>query len=182
MSRLGPESTQLPAPDPAPAAPLLDRRRLVVAASLISAGIVSHRGADAAPPEEKPMSKTPDRVVDAFMAAMAVKDYDTGLQYVAADCEYTNIPLATVRGPAGVRAVLEPFFAPTLENQFIILRRASVGPIVFLERLDRHLLATGWVELPVTGVYEVHDGKITVYRDYFDALTITSKWPAPQAQ
>jgi limonene-1,2-epoxide hydrolase len=126
--------------------------------------------------------QAPIDVVKAFMAAMEKKDYDTGLVYISDDCEYTNPPpIDTVHGPAGVRAVLEPFFAPTIENQFVVLREAAVGPIVFLERLDRHLLETGWVELPVTGVFEVHDGKITLYRDYFDALTIMSKWPAPGA-
>ena len=120
---------------------------------------------------------SPIEIVKAFNAAMEIKDYDTALKYVASDCEYTNIPMATVRGPAGIRSVLEPFFAPTIENRFEILREAVAGPVVFLERLDRHLLATGWVELPVTGVYEVHDGLITVYRDYFDAATILSKWP-----
>ena len=68
-------------------------------------------------------------------------------------------------------------FAPTLENEFRVLREAAVGNTVFLERLDRHRLASGWVELPVTGVYEVEDGKITVWRDYFDLNTIMSKWP-----
>jgi limonene-1,2-epoxide hydrolase len=126
---------------------------------------------------EKRMTRTPIETVKAFMAAMEVKDYDTAVKYVSADCEYTNIPMSTVRGPKGIRAVLEPFFAPTIENKFIILREATAGPIVFLERLDRHLVPSGWVELPVTGVYEVHDGLITVYRDYFDLATIQSKWP-----
>lgn len=120
---------------------------------------------------------TPLETVRAFNAAMEVKDYDTALKYVSATCEYTNIPMSTVHGPEGIRSVLEPFFAPTLENRFEILREATAGPIVFLERLDHHRLATGWVQLPVTGVYEVHDGRITVYRDYFDAATILSKWP-----
>jgi len=86
-----------------------------------------------------------------------------------------NGPMGTVRGPAGVRAMLEPFFAPMLENQFLIRREVTSGPIVFMERLDRHLLPTGWVELPVTGVYEVHNGRITVWHDYFDAQTIQSQ-------
>lgn len=120
---------------------------------------------------------TPIETVKAFLAAMALKDYDTGLEFIAEDCEYDNVPLGKVTGPAGVRGVIEPFFAPTLENQLTILREATAGPIVFLERLDRHLIANGWVELPVTGVFEVHDGKITLYRDYFDAATIISKWP-----
>ncbi len=120
----------------------------------------------------------PLAVVKAFMAAMAVKDYDNGLRFIAEDCVYENMPLAKVSGPAGVRAVLEPFFAPTIENEFLILREATAGPVVFLERLDRHLVASGWVELPVIGVFEVRGGKIALWRDYFDAATILSKWPA----
>jgi limonene-1,2-epoxide hydrolase len=61
----------------------------------------------------------------------------------------------------------------------MVLREAADGPIVFVERLDRHRLADKWVELPVAGVLEVHDGQITSWRDYFDAATILSQWPAP---
>jgi limonene-1,2-epoxide hydrolase len=70
-----------------------------------------------------------------------------------------------------VREVLGPFFAPIHENQFLILRQAAAGPVVFLERLDRHRLDHGWRELPVNSVFEVHDGLITVWRDYFDLAT-----------
>lgn len=121
---------------------------------------------------------TPLETVKAFMKAMEPLDYDTALQYVADTCEYTNPPpIGTVIGPAGVRAVLEPFFSPTLENEFRIVRELASGPVVMLERLDRHRLADKWVELPVTGVYEVHDGRITYWRDYFDAATIMGQWP-----
>ncbi len=127
------------------------------------------------------MPTSPSEVVHAVMAAMAVKDYDSGLRYIAPTCEYDNVPMGKVVGPEGVRAVLEPFFAPTLENEFVILRELNAGATVVLERLDRHRLATGWVELPVTGIFEVHDGLITLWRDYFDLNTIMSKWPAPAA-
>ena len=40
-----------------------------------------------------------------------------------------------------------------------------------VERLDRHHLDHGWRELPVNSVFEVHDGVITVWRDYFDLPT-----------
>jgi limonene-1,2-epoxide hydrolase len=126
------------------------------------------------------MTRSPTEVVNAFMTAFAADDYDTALGLIASDCEYSNMPegMPKVRGPEGVRAVLGPFFAPSLENEFIILRQVADGPVVISERLDRHRLATGWVELPVTGVYEVHDGLITVWRDYFDAATILGKWPS----
>lgn len=120
---------------------------------------------------------SPLEIVKKFLTTMLNKDYDAGLRFVAADAEYTNIPLGTVRGPAGIRAVLEPFFAPTLENPFVLKREAVNGNTVFIERVDRHRLATGWVELPVTGVWEVTDGRIAVWRDYFDAATILKVWP-----
>lgn len=124
-------------------------------------------------------SPGPAQIVRQFLKAMEPLDYDTALTHVAPDCEYTNPPpLGTVRGPEGIRAVLEPFFSPTLENEFRVLREASAGPVVMLERLDRHRLADKWVELPVTGVFEVHDGLITYWRDYFDVTTIMSEWPA----
>ena len=122
---------------------------------------------------------TPLDTVKAFMKAMEPLDYDTAVTFLSDDCEYTNPPpIGTVRGPAGMRAVLEPFFSPTLENEFRVVRSLADGPLVMLERLDRHRLATGWVELPVTGVYEVHDGKITYWRDYFDLATIMAHWPS----
>ncbi len=109
--------------------------------------------------------------VETFLQAFAVIDFDRALALLADDVEYTNIPLLTVRGHAGVREVLEPFFSPIHENEFLILRKASTGPVVFLERLDRHRLDHGWRELPVNSVFEVHDGRITVWRDYFDLGT-----------
>ena len=114
---------------------------------------------------------TPTDVVEAFLDAFAAMDFDTALSLLSDDVEYTNIPLGTVRGHAGVSQVLEPFFAPIHENEFLILRRAASGPVVFFERLDRHRLDHGWRELPVNSVFEVHDGKVTVWRDYFDANT-----------
>ena len=113
--------------------------------------------------------RSPLEIAKLFLKAFEPLAYDNALALVAEACEYTN--------PAGIRAVLEPFFAPTLENEIRILREASQGPIVVLERLDRHRLADKWVELPVTGVFEVHGGLITYWRDYFDAATILSQWP-----
>ena len=109
------------------------------------------------------MAQTPTETVRRFLTAMERLDYDAGLALVADDCAYINPPpLGAVQGPAGIRAVLEPFFAPTLENDFQILREAAAGAVVILERLDRHRLADKWVELPVTGVFEINRGKTPV--------------------
>ncbi len=112
---------------------------------------------------------TPLEVVEAFLAAFESLDMTAALALVADDCEYTNIPLGTVYGPSGIIEVLGPFSEPIERNEFIVHRKAENGPVVFIERLDRHLLKNGqWRELAVTGAFEVHDGRITVWRDYFD--------------
>lgn len=113
----------------------------------------------------------PTAVVEAFLDAFAAMDFDRALAYLSEDAEYSNVPMGTVRGHQGVRGVLEPFFAPIHENEFRILRKAADGPVVFLERLDRHRLDHGWRELPVNSVFEVRDGLISVWRDYFDLAT-----------
>jgi len=117
-------------------------------------------------------------IVRRFLKAMEPLDYDTALALVSPTCVYINPPpIGEVSGPEGIRAVLQPFFSPTLENEFKVLRESATDGIVFMERLDRHRLKDKWVELPVTGVFEVKDGLITYWRDYFVAATILAQWP-----
>lgn len=121
-------------------------------------------------------------VVRRFMAAMERLDYDLAITHVSDDVVYTNVPLGTVHGPDGIRGVLEPFFAPTITNQWLISNTAVNGDTVFLERLDRHQLSGGWAELPVVGVFVVRDGKIVEWRDYFDFATIQNAFAAVGSQ
>ena len=115
---------------------------------------------------------SPLETAHAFLRAMEAKNYESALEHVSADVEYVNGNAAAVRGPEGIRATLEPFFTPLEKNDFIIQREAVNGNVVFIERLDRHLAAHGWFELPVTGVMEVEDGKIRYWREYFDLAVI----------
>ncbi|MDP1670610.1 MAG: limonene-1,2-epoxide hydrolase family protein, partial [Alphaproteobacteria bacterium] len=42
------------------------------------------------------------------------------------------------------------------------------GGVVMTERTDKFLMNGQWLELPVMGVFEIKDGKIAKWRDYFD--------------
>jgi limonene-1,2-epoxide hydrolase len=53
-------------------------------------------------------------------------------------------------------------------------RQLASGPLVMNERTDRFEMHGRWVDLPVAGVFEVHDGLITLWRDYFDLPTIVN--------
>lgn len=119
----------------------------------------------------------PRDVAHAMLRAMEKKDYAAALSFISDDCEYENMPMGKVQGADGVRAVLEPFFEPTLANELKVQHEASAGPLLFMERLDRHQLADRWVELPVTSVMEVEAGKIVRWREYWDSATLARQWP-----
>ena len=114
----------------------------------------------------------PEEVVQKFLNAMEKKDYDAGLAYVANEVEYINGPDAPRHGHKGIMEALGPFFAPIVENHFIVQRQSTTGNVVFVERLDRHRIPQGWFELPVTGIFEVRDGKIVFWREYFNLATV----------
>jgi len=48
---------------------------------------------------------------------------------------------------------------------------------VLTERTDRFLIKGKWVEVPVMGAFELRDGKITAWRDYFDVNQVINQWP-----
>jgi limonene-1,2-epoxide hydrolase len=58
---------------------------------------------------------------------------------------------------------------------FQVHRQIGDGNIVMNERTDiMRRKGGGEIPLPVTGVFEVVDGKIAAWRDYFDLATVTS--------
>jgi limonene-1,2-epoxide hydrolase len=97
---------------------------------------------------------------------------------VTDDCEYDNVPMIKVFGPDGIKGILGPMFAQCAEIEWIVHRQAESGQVVFNERLDRFKMPFGWIELPVNGVWEVRDGKISLWRDYFDAASYLKQMPS----
>lgn len=124
-------------------------------------------------------ASNPLSTVLAFLQSMEGNNVDNAVPFVTDDLEYINLPFGveagTVIGPEGMRSVLEPAFAGVIKNEFIVKTSAVAGNVVFVERLDRHQLAHGWAELPVTGVFTVTDGKISHWRDYFDMNVFVSQ-------
>ncbi|HQR02902.1 MAG: nuclear transport factor 2 family protein [Proteobacteria bacterium] len=111
----------------------------------------------------------PEHIVNTMMAACCRKDFEAVLACFHEDACYHNIPIEPVTGHAGIRAMLEPFISAATEVDWVIHNSVSNGQnLVMNERTDRFLLPTGWIELPVMGVFEVREGKIAGWRDYFD--------------
>ena len=54
-----------------------------------------------------------------------------------------------------------------------MLNLLSAGDVVIAERVDRTVANGKPVDLPCCGVFELREGKIAVWRDYFDMGTYT---------
>ena len=129
------------------------------------------------------MTSTPDELVRSFIAHLSAKDIESAAAMVSDDFEYDNVPIGKVTGPDGMRATLGGFFAACDELDWQILRQTSDGDLahgtVLNERDDRLSIHGRWTTLPVAGVFEIRDGRIVLWRDYFDRTTLFEAMAPP---
>lgn len=119
-----------------------------------------------------------EEIVNEFIARVVRMDLDAACELVSNDVEYDNVPMGKVFGPDGIKGVLAQMVGMLDEVDWVIHRQVAAGPLVLNERLDRFGKDGKWIELPVAGVFEVIDGRITLWRDYFDMTTFTDQLTA----
>lgn len=117
---------------------------------------------------------TPTAIVTEFCAAWDRLDWDAIHGAVTDDLVYHNIPLPVCHGIDAFKA----FFSavPISAARFEIHQIAANGNIVMTERTDTLATPGGTMVIRVMGVFEIRDGKIAAWRDYFDPAEM-----APQA-
>ena len=103
-------------------------------------------------------------LIDAFNAI----DLDRVVACFTEGAVYHNIPMEAVTGPDAIRQVLQGFMGSASEVQWDLLNIAADSGVVLTERVDKFKINDTWIALPVMGTFEVSDGKIDAWRDYFD--------------
>jgi limonene-1,2-epoxide hydrolase len=121
------------------------------------------------------MSTSPIDTVRAFLAIWSEGPeaiYRALYDYLAPDAVYENIGLSYTRGPAEAHACFAAFgpMKNCLRLDVDVLAIAAAGNKVLVERIDRVIERDGreTMAAPVMGIFEVTDGRITAWRDYFD--------------
>ncbi len=112
-------------------------------------------------------------LVTAFCRAWSNRDVDEILGYFSEDAVYHNMPMPPMQGKPAIKTILQQIVSPTSWIEWETLNIAEAGNIVFTERVDRFEMAGKKVELPVAGVFQIENGKIKAWRDYFDMAAWT---------
>ena len=108
------------------------------------------------------------QLVRDFCAAWEKGDVDAIMTYFSDDAVYHNIPVAPVTGTDAIRSTIEMFTTGVERMEFKVLNIVGDGAVVLTERVDVFTMPDKTIELPVMGTFEVRDGKIAAWRDYFD--------------
>ncbi len=115
--------------------------------------------------------RSPEQLIRDFCEAWSRLDVDELMAYLTEDAVYHNMPGPPLEGAAAVRAGIEGFLSGWDETVWEVINIAAVGDLVLAERVDRSRAGDRNVDLPVTGVFEIRDGLIAAWRDYFDLAT-----------
>lgn len=109
-----------------------------------------------------------EQIVRDFIAAWSRLDADAVADFFAEDAIYHNIPMKPVVGKANIRKVIPGFMRGVTALDFEVRHQVAVGNLVMNERLDHTTMKDKKFSLPVFGVFELENGKIKAWRDYFD--------------
>jgi limonene-1,2-epoxide hydrolase len=114
-----------------------------------------------------------EKIIRDFIAAWSRLDVDEIVSYFAEDGIYHNMPTQPVQGQAALRQFIAAFLKTWTKTDWDVVNIMSRGNVVIAERLDRTVAMGKAVNLPCCGVFEMENGKIKVWRDYFDMATYT---------
>lgn len=115
-----------------------------------------------------------EKLVREFCDAWSKLDPDLLAGYFTDDGVYHNMPIAPLVGHDAIRGFLTAFLAGAETAEFEIVHLLASGDVVMTERIDTFTLAGKKGSFPVAGIFEIRDGKIAAWRDYFDMAQVTS--------
>jgi limonene-1,2-epoxide hydrolase len=110
-------------------------------------------------------------VIKEFIEAWSRLDADELVKYFTEDGTYYNMPIAPITGHAALKEFIGGFIKDWTQTDWDVLHLIGDGDVVIAERLDRTKVGDIAVDLPCCGVFEMKNGKIKIWRDYFDMAT-----------
>ena len=123
-------------------------------------------------------------IVDAFLHAYWHQQHERTLALATEDFLWLNMPYPKLR-IEGRGALREVLYAPNMgypepveEGHHVVGLVMSRGDEVMQERVDRFKVRGTWMDIPCNGIWRVRDGRIALWKDYFDGETYARQMAA----
>lgn len=113
--------------------------------------------------------------VQAFLAALERSDFDGATALLDDSVIYENVGMPVDHGKDATIATLKRFMVVADKFQVIMHGIAESNGIVLTERTDILSGPGLHLEFWVCGRFEVKNGKITLWKDYFDWATVSAQ-------
>ena len=120
------------------------------------------------------VDSSPVHVVECFMEFLRRGDLDEAVALLAVDVRYENVGLPTVHGRERVRRLFGRAYDDGAGFDVVIHTICADGPSVLTERTDFLTFRKLHVQLWVCGRFDVRDGQIVLWRDYFDFVNFNT--------
>jgi limonene-1,2-epoxide hydrolase len=122
-------------------------------------------------------STTPDGANDAmireFVHAWERRDTDRIVAAFTDDAVYHNVSLEPLVGKAAIRDFVTRY-EDVPPVRIDIHHQLASGNVVMNERVDHMHFDGRVVDLPICGVFEIRDGRIARWTDYYDSAAFKS--------
>ena len=113
------------------------------------------------------------QVVRDFLRALERLDVDAAVALLDDEILYQNVPLPPARGRRAVERQLRMLERYGSGFEAHIHNIAADGDVVLTERTDVIEIGRLRADFWVCGTFEVRDGRIVLWRDYFDFANLT---------
>ncbi len=116
-------------------------------------------------------------LIRGFMEACVRADAEEFAGYFTEDATWWNMPWKPVKGRDAIRETLRRGAANMVALPWEILHIVADDDIVMVERVDNFLVGETRVRVPCMGVFELRNGKIVAWRDYWDLQQFERQLP-----
>ena len=121
--------------------------------------------------------KNADRIafIREFIDACVRADPEEFAAYFTEDAVWWNSPWGPVEGRDAIRETLRRGALKMTALPWEIRYVVADADVVMAERVDRFLCGDRQINVPCVGVFELRDGKIAAWRDYWDLRQFESQ-------
>lgn len=112
-----------------------------------------------------------------FLEACVRADPEEFASYFTEDATWWNSPWNSVEGRTAIRETSRRGAERMVALPWEIRHIVSDGDVVMTERKDYFLMGQTRISVPCMGVFELRDGKIAAWRDYWDLQSFERQLP-----